>query len=338
MRKRHKGIFNQLLATFISILTLCFCLMTPILLYAQNETVKIDSALLLKLRNNATYYLNRIEIDSSDFTNYYQLSCNLSLLNENLSAIHYLKIAITKGALGEDVLTDTDFETLRAEIILWAEVEELLKKQYATRNPNITKLNLGYELWQMWIDDQKYRTLKKNYKLEKPYVFNTEKHKTNLQRLKQIVQESGWPKYSEVGKEGGDAAFFVFQHDDAKNMKKILPLFIAAATIGEADLIKAAMMVDRYLCYTENIQIYGTQAFRKIRQGENRKDIPMELYPIADEENLISRRNKLGFSDFLENCKRLNVVYVPIENRTNYKTIQLKKKWIELGYLFNLTE
>lgn len=338
MDKLHKSNFNRPFAIYISFFVFCICLLFPIILHAQNEKVKIDNALSLKLRNNVTYYLNRIELDSSDFANFYHLSCNLSLLNDYASAVHYLKIAIKNGVKGEDVLTDTDFESLRAEKLLWAEVEELLKQQYANRNPNITKLDLGYELFQMGVDDQRYRSLKRNYKLEKPYVFNIEKHKLNLLRLKQIVQASGWPKYSEVGKEGGDAAFFVFQHDDAKNMKDILPLLIASATIGEADLTKAAMMVDRYLCYTENIQIYATQAFRKIKQGENRNDIPLELYPIADEENLISRRNKLGFSDFLENCKRLKVVYVPIENRTNYKTVQLKKKWIKLGYLFNLME
>jgi hypothetical protein len=97
-------------------------------------------------------------------------------------------------------------------------------------------------------------------------------------------------------------------------------------------------MIDRYLCYTEGIQIYGTQAFRRIKQGQNPKDVPLELYPIADEENLIARRDKLGFGDFLENCKRLQVEYVPIENRTNYKIIKLKKKWVKFGCLFDLIE
>jgi len=116
-------------------------------------------------------------------------------------------------------------------------------------------------------------------------------------------------------------------------MQHILPLFIAAATSGEADITKAAMMIDRYLCYTEQVQLYGTQAFRKIGAGQNRTDIPLQLYPIADEQNLISRRERIGLPDFGENCKRLGVVYTPITERPDYKTIPLKFKWINQGYL-----
>jgi hypothetical protein len=57
------------------------------------------------------------------------------------------------------------------------------------------------------------------------------------------------------------------------------------------------------------------------------------LYPIADEENLLKRRNAIGMSDFLENCKRLGVEYQPISTRSNYEPIPIKKKWDKAGYL-----
>jgi hypothetical protein len=279
------------------------------------------------------YYLDRIVSGHADHTNYFQVACYYALLGTDDSAFVYLTEAIIRGAKAEDVITDTDFNTLRSNSIRWSEINALLKLQYLKRNPGITKPDLGYELFLMGIEDQRYRTLKRNYKLPSAPVSDIELHNRHLDRLNEIIKTTGWPKYSEVGKAGGDAAFFVFQHSDAGNMKKVLPLMIAAAKAGEADLEKTAMMIDRYLAYTENVQIYGTQAFRKIPPQQNRNDIPLTLYPIAEEENLLTRRKAAGMSDFLENCRRLGVVYVPVADRADYKTIKIKKKWIDAGYI-----
>lgn len=265
----------------------------------------------------------------------YQQAGDYAVRNENQAAFRFLKEAIAKGARGEDVLTDTDFTGLQKDLNGWAEIEALLKSQYVAGNPGISKPDLGYELWRMWVEDQRYRTLKHNYKLPGNPVTDIALHQQQLIRVKEIIKNSGWPTYSEVGRAGGDAVFFVFQHDEAKNMKKVLPLLIAAAKAGEADRTKAAMMIDRYLAYTGQVQLYGTQAFRRIKPGQDRKDIPLTLYPIAGEEKLLERRKALGMIDFFENCKRLGVVYINIENRSDYQPIAIKKKWIDAGYLLS---
>lgn len=267
---------------------------------------------------------------------YYQQAGEYAVRNEHAAAFRFLKEAIVKGARGEDVLTDTDFTGLQKDLNGWAEIEVLLKSQYVASNPGISKPDLGYELWRMWVEDQRYRTLKRNYKLPGNPVTDIALHQQQLIRVKEIIKNSGWPTYSEVGRAGGDAVFFVFQHDDAKNMKKVLPLLIAAAKAGEADMSKAAMMIDRYLAYTEQVQLYGSQAFRRIRPGQDRKDIQLTLYPIAGEEMMLERRKALGMVDFFENCRQLGVEYISIENRTDYKPIAIKKKWVDAGYL--LTE
>ncbi|HRG22807.1 MAG TPA: hypothetical protein PLL23_00380 [Chitinophagaceae bacterium] len=267
---------------------------------------------------------------------YYQQAGEYAVRNEHAAAFRFLKEAIVKGARGEDVLTDTDFTGLQKDLNGWAEIEVLLKSQYVASNPGISKPDLGYELWRMWVEDQRYRTLKRNYKLPGNPVTDIALHQQQLIRVKEIIKNSGWPTYSKVGRAGGDAVFFVFQHDDAKNMKKVLPLLIAAAKAGEADMSKAAMMIDRYLAYTEQVQLYGSQAFRRIKPGQDRKDIPLTLYPIAGEERMLERRKALGMVDFFENCRQLGVEYISIENRTDYKPIGIKKKWVDAGYL--LTE
>jgi len=278
------------------------------------------------------YYQKKIETNKSDFENYYQLACYYALKNNYDSSYNYLKNAIRKGAKGENILTDTDFNTLKNNKKEWNIIEDLLKLQYQERNPNISNLDLGYELWLMWIEDR-YRTLGKNYKLKDKPNISMNEHYQRVKRLKEIIKESGWPKYSEVGIEAGDAVFYVFQHHQPKEMKKVLPIFIEAGKIGEADMGKVAMMIDRYLSFTENVQIYGSQAHKEIKKGQSFNDIKSELYPIADEENMNRRRKALGMTDFSENCNRLKVEYIPIEDRINYKKIPLKKKWIKAGYL-----
>lgn len=271
-------------------------------------------------------------LSDTGFAFFYQQACSFALSNDKEKSFVYLKEAIMRGAAGEDVITDTDFDILRLDVQGWSVIDSLLKVQYANRNAGITKLDLGYQLWLMGIEDQRSRTLRKNYKLPGTLITDITKHNENLEQVKKIIKISGWPKYSEVGLEAGNAVFFIFQHDDAKNMKTVLPLLIEAAKAGEADIKNAAMMIDRYLAYTENVQIYGTQAVRKIKPGQNRNDVPLMLYPIVDEENLIQRRNALGMVDFLENCKRLGVVYISIKDRPEYKKIEIKKKWIDAGY------
>lgn len=271
-------------------------------------------------------------LSDTGFAFFYQQACSFALSNDKEKSFVYLKEAIMRGAAGEDVITDTDFDILRLDVQGWSVIDSLLKVQYANRNAGITKLDLGYQLWLMGIEDQRSRTLRKNYKLPGTLITDITKHNENLEQVKKIIKISGWPKYSEVGLEAGNAVFFIFQHDDAKNMKTVLPLLIEAAKAGEADIKNAAMMIDRYLAYTENVQIYGTQAVRKIKPGQNRNDVPLMLYPIVDEENLIQRRNALGMVDFLENCNRLGVVYISIKDRPEYKKIEIKKKWIDAGY------
>ena len=314
------------------IVLLCLCFL-PLLSFSQTA---VDTTLFRNPENYnlaLQHYLNQIAVDTIHQNNYYQAACYYTLLKNQELAFPYLKNAIVKGARGEDVITDTDFNLLKEDTTKWNEIEKLLKLQYAQRNPGITKLDLGYELWMIWIEDQRYRTFKKNNKLDDKSTTDIELHDIHLSKLNGLIESFGWPKYSEVGIEGGDAVFFIFQHDNAENMKEILPLFIAAAKAGEADLKKAAMMIDRYLSYTENVQLYGTQAHRTIKPGQDINDIPLQLYPIADEENLINRRNAIGMGNFLENCNRLGVTYTPINDRTDYVFIEIKKKWIKAGYL-----
>ncbi len=98
-------------------------------------------------------------------------------------------------------------------------------------------------------------------------------------RLKQIIDEYGWPMDSMVGREGGLAAFLLAQHADLD------PVFqrrclerMKSAPEGEVSKVDVAYLTDRVLVNDGKKQLFGTQFWMV-----DGKLVPQ---PIADEANL----------------------------------------------------
>ena len=115
----------------------------------------------------------------------------------------------------------------------------------------------------------------------------------NTEWLKEIVAEGGWPTYSEVGIDGGDAAWLLVQHADADSQfqRKCLELMteLPKEEISQPNL---AYLTDRVLLAEGKSQIYGTQFVR--REG---KWIPLRL---EDAENVDARRAEVGLPPLAE--------------------------------------
>jgi hypothetical protein len=82
-----------------------------------------------------------------------------------------------------------------------------------------------------------------------------------IQKLKDIIQQYGWPTISLVGTDGASAAWIVVQHadDDPQFQRSCVPLIEAAAMVGEAQLRHMACLTDRVLTAAREPQRYGTQ-------------------------------------------------------------------------------
>jgi hypothetical protein len=82
-----------------------------------------------------------------------------------------------------------------------------------------------------------------------------------IQRLKEIIQQYGWPTISLVGTDGASAAWIVVQHADHDPgfRESCVPLIEAAAMVGEAQLKHMACLTDRVLNAARSPQMYGTQ-------------------------------------------------------------------------------
>ena len=85
--------------------------------------------------------------------------------------------------------------------------------------------------------------------------------KKNTLRVKQIINEFGWPGISLVGKRGEHSAWLLVQHatHNLVFQKKCLDILKKAVEKGEADIEHVAYLTDRILVQEGKKQIYGTQ-------------------------------------------------------------------------------
>lgn len=121
----------------------------------------------------------------------------------------------------------------------------------------------------------------------------------NMERLREIISEHGWPGQSMVGREAAIAAFLILQHAIHETQIEYLPLVQAAVEAGELEGRWLAMLQDRVLVAEGNPQIYGTQLHQSESTGG------LQLYPIEDEANVDARRQELGMIPLAEYIERV---------------------------------
>ena len=76
--------------------------------------------------------------------------------------------------------------------------------------------------------------------------------------LERLINQYGWPTFSNVGKFVG-IAFFTIQHAELEIQKKYLPIITEAYNQNEAHFNWVAMLTDRILLLEGKPQIYGSQ-------------------------------------------------------------------------------
>jgi len=115
-----------------------------------------------------------------------------------------------------------------------------------------TRLDKGLrdELVQMQAQDQGERTSGET-------LDDTER----TERLKEIIDEHGWPTYALVGKQGEDAAWVIAQHSDLdpEFQAEALELLRQAVADGQASPGNLAYLEDRVRAGRGEPQLYGTQ-------------------------------------------------------------------------------
>ncbi|HET9288979.1 MAG TPA: DUF6624 domain-containing protein [Gaiella sp.] len=113
----------------------------------------------------------------------------------------------------------------------------------------------------------------------------------NTDRLREIVDEHGWPGRSLVGEEGAEHAWLLAQHASTRLdfQRRVLDLLTAAVAAGEATPRQLAYLTDRVRMSEGKNQIYGTQYIR----DEHDHRVP---YPIEDGVHVDARRAGVGLA------------------------------------------
>lgn len=127
-----------------------------------------------------------------------------------------------------------------------------------------------------------------------------EVHERNNARIKQIVEQHGWPGISLAGKEGAEAAWLIVQHAvlDTEFMEVCLPLLGEAVRNGEAEGVHFAYLQDRVLIMSGRPQIYGTQH----DVDENGTAFPL---PIENPSEVDYLRMEMGLGTLAEATSRI---------------------------------
>lgn len=125
----------------------------------------------------------------------------------------------------------------------------------------------------------------------------------NLVYVENLIKLVGWPGKSMIGAKGNNTVFLVIQHADLDVQEKYLPLLMHSVNEGESRECDLAYLIDRVYMRQGKKQVYGSQVVPNKITGA------MEFYPIEDEENLNSRREKAGLQPIEEYAKYFGIEY-----------------------------
>ncbi len=191
------------------------------------------------------------------------------------------------------------------EQLLAFPVQAIIKEDGLYGHSSLLNSRLKQELLKMQDQDQKARNSLIGIKGLKPNDWEKVAliDKKNGKRLKEIVNEFGWPGVSLVGLEGTSAMWLLVQHQDLdiEFQKKCLELLDKATKEFESPAHDYAYLLDRVNKNQKLPQIYGTQWVQ-----EDGKYI---LYPVEDINNLDKRRFAVGLCPIDEYKEIIKNVY-----------------------------
>ncbi|MDA0636239.1 hypothetical protein OUY22_22690 [Nonomuraea sp. MCN248] len=128
--------------------------------------------------------------------------------------------------------------------------------------------------------------------------------RANTERMREIIDQHGWPGYALVGEDGEDAAWALVQHADRDLdlQRRALALLGAAVAEGDASPGNLAYLEDRVRVAEGRPQRYGTQ-WEMTQDGQWKPRTPIE-----DEAGVEERRAEAGLQPLAEYLEELKSV------------------------------
>ncbi|MBL4663174.1 MAG: hypothetical protein JKY22_06390 [Flavobacteriaceae bacterium] len=261
-----------------------------------------------KLEAAIIAYKNDYKTTPTDWKNTYNLACVYALTAQKDSAYHYLDIAL-KDDTSLWALADSDLYAL-IDDPRWAEVENRQIERFQKYNGKLKESEVAKKWLNIILKDQaldyyigqaKAHFMKEGSAPQWYYplgMFKQQIIKDNYERMQQLINDNGWPKYSSVGELAADAPLLVINHHESNEVrKKYIAQIKQSCLEGEGSCMEYAKVQDRILVDENQLQIYGMQ-FRYNAQRN------LEPFPIKDPEYVDQRRKEIGLVPLKDYLKR----------------------------------
>ena len=137
---------------------------------------------------------------------------------------------------------------------------------------------------------------------------------TNTAKLKQLIEQYGFPTWELVGQYGQMNAWGIAQHSP-EYLPHFLKQYRKAVEENNATRRELAYLEDRYLIENDRLQIYGTQFLYNV------KDSTAYLYATVDMEHLDDRRISVDLNPMDEYLKRAQLGNVDLYTDAKIRAI-----------------
>lgn len=255
-------------------------------------------------KNAISCYEKAFVIQQPDALSAYKAASVYSLNSDSDKAFYYIDLALKSGWNEADMLaTDPYFDALRNE----QKWKQTLEKAFATEKKYELSMKLPAlrkKINLMTLNDQRLRYARIQAKTKEDrdkinhdiYLSDS----SNRVHAKAILRRYGWPKISEIGKDGQNNLWLIIQHadDDVLFQQITLSAMRKLINTNEINLENYAYLYDRVQCNLNYKQLYGTQVnwlangeasgFRSIIRedviDERRKSMglpPMKIYSLT---------------------------------------------------------
>ncbi len=245
-------------------------------------------------------------IDSSYTSNLYELAALYSLTRKNDSAF----LCLTQATASDstiDLLVNPDFIFICKDA-RWIDIQNTQILKFEATNGEFKNLPLSIKLWEMKMKDQSYYVFmdySKQEQVKKYWQIKDSINKINLYELDSIIQQNGWPKLTQVGKDGSVAAFLIIQHADYSVQKKYFHYLKKAVKQHEAYPKDLALLTDRIKLHEKKKQIYGSQIdWDPITQKEF-----FNYNTLKNPSKVNKRRKKVGLGPIEEYVKIWDITW-----------------------------
>ena len=272
-------------------------------LYAESNFIKaaLTYDTLFKIFKNNGYRYHK-----------YDAACVWALTGNKDKAFFYLKQAIdTKEWVNlPNILAEEALDTLHSDerwrpfidsVIVNNKIpESKLNKPLVSLLDSINKID---QIDRLHMDEIQNKYGMQSKEMDSLWRKIRLQDSSNLNQVKNIIDNLGWLGPAEIGQQGASTLFLVIQHADSATQVKYLPIMRAAVKKGKALPQNLALLKDRVLTMQKKKQLYGSQVGNNA-EGKN------SFLPITDETNVNKRRASVGLGPLEDYAKYFGINYV----------------------------